>query len=439
MAHGTKLRGRQPKIVIIGAASSSFSGLMSDLIGSGDLDGAQLVLVDIDAEGLETMTRLGQRMASEWKTATQVEGTTDRREALVGADYVLTTIAVGGVKTWRQDEEIPAKHGFYGCSVDTVGPGGLFRGLRLIPPLLDICGDIEELCPEAWIINYSNPMASICRALRKVTKVKTVGLCTAGFLPGQVARFLDIERERVEVISAGVNHWVWALRILVDGVDHYEEFCARMRSEHGDDYHRSSVELLDAFGYWPMPGANHVAEFFPYFYGEDADGRSGDRYPYRDGHDFDERLVKETEQRVKLRKQADGEIPIGHRAEESGEEAVRMLVSMWSNRRTLHYANVQNDGAVTNLPDEAIVEVPVIADAAGIRALQVGPLPTSVLGLVQARLAFFELLADAAIHKSKAISLQCLLADTSTTSIVRARACLDEMFAAQAEYLPGYC
>jgi len=187
-----------------------------------------------------------------------------------------------------------------------------------------------------------------------------------------------------------------------------------------------------------MPGANHVAEFFPYFYGEDADGRSGERYPYRDGHDFDERLVKEAEQRAELQKQADGEIPLGHRAEESGAEAVRMLVSMWRNQRTLHYANVQNDGVVTNLPDEAIVEVPVIADAAGVRAVQVGPLPTSVLGLVQARLAFFELLADAAIHRSRAISLQCLLADTSTTSMVRARACLDEMFAAQAEYLPAY-
>ena len=120
-------RGKQPKIAVIGAASSSFSGLLADLIGSDELDGAELALVDIDKEGLDIMAVLGRRMAKEWGRKTTVTGTLDRREAFGGADFVLTTIAVGGVKTWRQDEEIPAKHGYYGCSVDTVGPGGLFR------------------------------------------------------------------------------------------------------------------------------------------------------------------------------------------------------------------------------------------------------------------------------------------------------------------------
>jgi alpha-galactosidase len=431
-------RGRRPRIVVIGAASSSFSGLLADLVGAKELDGAELALVDLDAEGLEIMSRLGQRMADQWGKKTTVAGTLDRREALAGADFVLTTIAVGGVKTWRQDEEIPAKHDYYGHSVDTVGPGGLFRGLRLIPPMIDICRDIEDRCPHAWVINYSNPMAGICRAVRKATSVKIVGLCTAGFLPRQIARYLDIEPERVEVISAGVNHWVWVLRILVDGADFTMQFNEKMRKEQGDGYPRSSVELMEIFGCWPLPGPNHVAEFFPYFYGPDNDGRSDARYPYRKGHDFDERLEMETRQRKKLRAQSEGKEPLGHEPEESAGEAVRMLLSMWCNRRTLHYANVQNDGLVTNLPDHAIVEIPAIADASGIRGLHVGALPDSVVGLVQARCAYYELLADAALQKSKRIALQCLMVDTLTTSIPRARACIDEMFQVQAEFLPGY-
>ena len=136
--------------------------------------------------------------------------------------------------------------------------------------------------------------------------------------------------------------------------------------------------------------------------------------------------------------QCEGKADLDHKPLESAGEAVRMLISMWKNRGTLHYGNVRNNGVIPNLPDEAIVEVPVIADAAGIRAMEVGPLPQSVLGLVQARCAFFELLADAAIQKSKAITLQCLMADMNTTSIPRARECVDEMFETQAEYLPGF-
>jgi alpha-galactosidase/6-phospho-beta-glucosidase family protein len=305
--------------------------------------------------------------------------------------------------------------------------------------MIDICRDVERICPDAWVINYSNPMAGVCRAAQKATGAKIVGLCTAGFLPRQIARYLDIDADRVEVVSAGVNHWVWALKILVDGEDFTERFNDRMRRDKADDpYVRSSVELMEIFGPWPMPGPNHVAEFFPYFYGPDDDGRSDERYGFRKGHDFDERLKMETKLRADLRAQSRGEQPLGHKPEEAAGEAVRMLLSMWLNGRTLHYANVRNDGLVDNLPDHVVVEVPVIADANGIRGLHVGPLPDSVVGLVQARCAYYELLADAAIHKSRKVALQCMMADCITDSIPRARACLDEMFQVQAEFLTGY-
>lgn len=440
MADTRSRKKQHPRIVVIGAASSSFSGLLADMASSKDLDGSQLMLVDIDTDGLDIMTRLGKRMVKEWKMKTTVEGTIDRRKALQGADFIITTIAVGGLTTWHQDEEIPAKYGFHGHSVDTVGPGGLFRGLRLIPPLLDVCKDVEDMCPDAWVINYSNPMTGVCRAIQKATNTNVVGLCTAGFLPHHIAYKMDIDDSgRIQVISGGVNHCVWVLKILIDGKDAYKVFVDRMRGPDSKDYARSNVELFDIFGCYPVPGVTHVAEFFPYFYGPGDDGRDDGRYPFRDeGHNFDERLKKDKEQRELLSAQSRGEEPLGHQPEESGGEAVRMLISIWRNRGTLHHANIPNQGLIPNLPDEAVVEVPVIADSAGIRGLHVGPLPDSLVGLVQARCAFFELLADAAIHRSKHIALQCLMADTNTVSIPKAKACLEEMFKAQAEFLPGF-
>ena len=186
-----------------------------------------------------------------------------------------------------------------------------------------------------------------------------------------------------------------------------------------------------------MPGANHVAEYFPYFYGDEDDGRIG-KYTYREGHDFDARLKRDIERREKLKAQALGKKRLGGRPEESGAEAVRMFWSILNDGRTLHHANVENGGIIPNLPAEAIVEVPVICDMAGVRGLPVGPLPQSMVGFVQQRVAYFELLADAALAKSKHIALQCLMNDCNTTSFVRARACLDEMFEVQKKFLKGY-
>ena len=432
-------RTRSPKIVVIGAASSSFSGLLADLVSAEEIDGAELALVDIDAEGLDIMTRLGRRMAKDWGRKTTVAGSADRSDVIAGADFVLTTIAVGGMTTWKQDEAIPRKHGYYGHSVDTVGPGGLFRGLRLIPPLIDVCRDVERLAPAAWVINYSNPMAAVCKAIADATRVNVIGLCTAGYLPKQIARFLEIDEQRIEVVSAGVNHWVWAMKIIVDGEDITPAFHDKMRKMHAGKYYGSSVELLDLFGAWPMPGANHVAEFFPYFYGPGDDGRDApDKYGFRSGHDFDAELKKAVEQRARLAAQARGEEPLGHKPAESAREAVQILISIWTGKRSRHYANLANTGLVDNLPAGTFVEVPVIADSAGVRGIHVGPLPEAVAGLVAARCVYNDLLAKAAVTKSRHVALQCLMADPLTTSIPKARACVEEMFAAQAEFLPGY-
>jgi len=430
-------RKRPPKIVVVGAASSSFSGMLAELLAAPELDGAEIWLVDVDPEGLDVLLGLGRRMAGEWGTGATVAGGTDRAEALAGADFVLTTIAVGGLRAWRQDQDIPARYGYHGHAVDTVGPGGLFRGLRVIPPMIDICRDVEEICPDAWVINYSNPIAGLCRAVRKATNVNIVGLCTAGFLPAQVARRLEVDPERVEVVSAGFNHCVWVLKALLDGADVTGQLKENVRKETSG-WWLPNVELMDAFGCLPLPGGSHVGEFFLYFYGPGDDGRDDGRYPFRKKIDFDRWAENQRRTRADLRAQAQGARPLGHKPKESAGRAIRILVSIWQGSSTRHHANVQNDGLVANLPDEAIVEVPVIADGRGVRGVKVGALPASVAGLMQARWGYYDLLAEAALKKSRRLAYQCLLADPLTTSIRRARQCVDEMFAAQATLLDGY-
>ncbi len=432
-------RNRPPKIAVIGAGSSSFSSLLGDLVSCRDLDGARVALVDIDAEAVDLAERLGRRMSREWGRGTQVSAYDDRCEALKDADFVVLLVGVGGVKAWKQDEAIPARHGFHGHSCDTTGAGGLFRGLRVIPSILDVCRDVEHVAPRALVINYSNPVTAVCRAIRKASSANAVGLCTAGFPPTQVARFLDIPRDRVDVISAGLNHCVWALKVFIDGEEKTQYFYDAVRKREAKSFYASSVEILDLFGVWPMPGAGHVAEFFPWFFGPEKDGRDDGRYPMREDRiDWASRLKRERERLRRIHARANGLEPLGGPSEESPADAVRMMASIWHNRPARFYADVPNGGTVPNLPIESIVEVPVIADASGVRAVEVGPLPPQVAGFMQARWAYNEILADAAIQKSKALALRCLVADTNTTSISRARACVDAMFRAQREFLAGY-
>src|SRR3954451_3927136 len=166
------------KVVISGAGSTVFTpGLIADMVNSEHLHDASVALVDIDPLAVDVMTRLAQRMGRERGVALKIEGTTDRRKVLAGADFVTTTIAVGGVRGWEHDVRIPERYGIYQTVGDSVGPGGVFRALRHVPELVAIARDMEELCPDAWLFNYTNPLTALVRAVQKTTRVKCVGLC----------------------------------------------------------------------------------------------------------------------------------------------------------------------------------------------------------------------------------------------------------------------
>ena len=435
------------RIVIIGAGSTEFTpGLLADLVASPHLNDAEVALVDIDPGATETMVRLAERLNAERGARLTISGTTDRREALPGADFVTTTIAVGGVRGWETDVRIPEQYGVFQTVGDSVGPGGVFRALRHVPEIVAIARDMEELCPEAWLFNYTNPMSAIVRGVQKATSIRCVGLCHGVLHTRQViARDLGYQTEDVNVVFAGVNHLCWLLDVRHQGRDVYPELCAFLREgarqpipEAVDDpydaFQYVSAMLTELYGRFPSPGDRHVAEFFSYFL-----RREGDRLAYgtQFGLDMTNRIfaTKDTT-RERLRAQADGLEPLDpellDRARE-GERLIHIIDAIVDDRRMPELAvNVRNDGLVANLPPWAIVEVPGQISGFGVRGVGVGALPEGIAGILRQRIDQQELTVDAALSGDRALAIQALLADPlmAGVSIEDAAAMYDEVQAA---------
>lgn len=435
------------KIVLIGAGSTEFTpGLLADLVASPDLSDAEVALVDIDPWAVETMTRLAQRLADERGVGLRVSGTTNRREALSGADFVTTTIAVGGVRGWETDVRIPEKYGVYQTVGDSVGPGGVFRALRHVPEIVAIAKDMEELCPDAWLFNYTNPMSAIVRGVQKATSIRCVGLCHGVLHTREViARDLGFRTEDVNVVFAGVNHLCWLLDVRHDGTDVYprfREFLAAGLANPPDDtvddpydaFQYVSAWLTSLYGLFPSPGDRHVAEFFPFFLRKEGETL---KYGTQSGLDMTNRIfaTKDTT-REQLRAQADGLEPLDPELLEEareGERLIHIIDAIVHDRILPELAvNVRNDGLIANLPPWAIVEVPGQISGFGVRGISVGELPEGIVGILQQRIHQQELTVDAALSDDRQLAVQALLADSlmANVSIESAEAMLDEVMEA---------
>lgn len=432
------------KIVLIGAGSTEFTpGLLADLVASPDLSDAEVALVDIDPWAVETMTRLAQRLADERGVGLRVSGTTNRREALPGADFVTTTIAVGGVRGWETDVRIPEKYGVYQTVGDSVGPGGVFRALRHVPEIVAIASDMEELCPDAWLFNYTNPMSAIVRGVQKATSVRCVGLCHGVLHTREViARDLGFRTEDINVVFAGVNHLCWLLDVRHQGTDVYPRFREFLASglanpldaavdDPYDAFQYVSAWLTSLYGLFPSPGDRHVAEFFPWFLRLDGETL---RYGTQSGLDMTNRIfaTKDTT-REQLRAQADGIEPLDPALLEEareGERLIHIIDAIVHDRILPELAvNVRNDGLIANLPPWAIVEVPGQISGFGVRGISVGELPEGIAGILRQRIDQQELTVDAALAGDRQLAVQSLLADPlmANVSIEATEAMLDEV------------
>lgn len=427
----------QNSVVLIGAGSTVFTpGLMNDLAASPVFAGWTVHLVDLDADAAETMARLGRRIAAERGTDLRFEAHADRREALPGARFVTTTIAVGAAEGWMHDVQIPARHGITQTVGDSVGPGGVLRALRHVPELVAIARDVEELAPDAQMINYSNPLSANVRAITSATSVDAVGLChgtmhTLSSLAGD----LGVPGDQVHAVFAGLNHLCWLLDLRHGGQDLYPRLRQLVAERLGgadapstdrEGVHLAvSADLMTTFGLYPAPGDRHVAEFFSWY----LRGTDGERLAWglQGGRDDTMRYIAEKPDLwQRLHDQADGSAPLDTATQEA-ERLVAIAEAIVTGRDAVELAvNMPNEGKIPNLPPSAVVEVPAVVGAAGITGLCVGALPQAIASVLTARAQQQELTVQAALRGDRTLAVQALSLDPLVPDPATARAILDD-------------
>ena len=442
------------KIVIIGAGSTVFTpGLIADLTASRNFSDATVALVDINPDAAATMARYTERVARERGVNLRVEYASDRREVLAGADFVTVTIAVGGARAWERDVRIPESHGVWQTVGDSVGPGGVFRALRHVPELVAIAQDMEELCPDAWLFNYTNPLTPLVRAVHKTSSIKAAGLCHGVLHTREdIARALGVPHHELNVTVAGLNHLAWVLDMRHGGQDLYPAFRELQRellasppppSADSDPYagfQEVSARLMEIYGYYPSPGDRHVAEFFPFFLRQ-MDGGLG--YGTQAGLDMTNRILASRDDRWdRIADQAEGRAELDRALFDEareGERVVAIMEAIITGQPLLELAvNVRNDGLIANLPREAVVEVPGLIDGAGVHGVGIGPLPEGIANILGGRARQQELTVDAALTGDRQLALQALLADPLVPTVEAAAAMLDDALAAHARFLPQF-
>lgn len=426
------------KIVLIGAGSATFThGLLADMI----VDGSpwNVHLVDIDPEALEVAGRLSRKMVDAREAPISVEQHRNQARALPGADFVVTTFAVGGRAAWERDVLIPRRYGVYQPVGDTIMPGGISRALRQIPAMVEIARDVAELAPGARLFNYANPMAAICRAVSRATQAEVVGLCH-GVKGGEreLAGLLGVEPERCRLTAVGMNHLCFFTRMEVDGQDARPLLREKLREKAPEPENYLRRAVFEETGLWSVLNDRHLAEFFPQFHrdGSHAAGRLGvDAFSFEDTIQGGERAYRGMADQAFGR--ADLDRSVLERKVGEHEQLVSIIRSLTGNSAGRYSVNVPNRGLVPSLPPEAVVECPARISADGIVPEPVGEVPTFLQAVVQKAWMTVELAVEAALERDEDKFLQAVVADGSAASVPDARAMAAELWQANAPYLEG--
>jgi alpha-galactosidase/6-phospho-beta-glucosidase family protein len=437
------------RICIVGGGSYNWTPIMlRDIAAMKDLSGT-IVLHDIAPAALEDLQQLGHKIMAAAEADFAVEATTDLAEALRGAEFVIATITTGGLEAMRQDLDIPLKYGIYQSVGDTVGPGGLSRALRNIPVMIEIARTMERVCPDAWLLNLTNPMTTLTRAINKSTSLKTIGLCHELFgVRGTIKEMFGVTNDDLQMRVAGVNHMIWLLDLKIkgqDGLQMIREYVASGRQipvrtsgaaakfPSFRDHWKVKLALFDVFGALPAAGDRHVAEFFPDFLTDET--HAGEDYGV--GLTLIEhRYEVASDAKAAIRAAIESAAP--PRVGRSEEEVVDIIAAV-ANGRSLHtIVNLPNRGQIDNLPREAVVETMGMVGPAGAYGVSVGALPPGVLNTVHPHVVNQELIVDAALTGDRRLALQALVNDPLVRDFRTAPQMLDELLKAQAAYLPQF-
>jgi len=457
------------KIVIIGAGSASFGlNTLAKLIGSTKLNDSHLALVDCNAHALALVSQLAEQLNREWGTGMHVSSHLHHQEALENADFVVLAIEVPPrEKLWKSDFEIPLKFGVRQPYAENGGPGGFIHAARNIGAVLGIARAMEQQCPTAWLINFTNPMVRICDAIHRFSKIKVVGLChqilvgyslvgitlakelhfeiPAGITgshatPDEIPLRRYVARqaiERLDIQAAGLNHFTWMLSLhdRKTGDDLYPLFLKRW-SEMPPSFEPLTRRIFEIFGLFPIPGDEHLCEYLPWV--SDLQTRPWEKY---------ELSLYEWERWAELRQQgyerlqlmASGDETVDDLRTADSEGALEIIENIAGCGDHYHQAvNLPNQGQILNLPLDAIVETPGFISGAGVQAVNTGELPGSIAELCRRELAVVRLGVDASVNGDRQTALQCLLLDPVITDIETARQILDEYLLAYRETLPQF-
>jgi alpha-galactosidase len=439
-----------PKITFIGAGSLVFTRhLCNDILLTPILHESEIVLMDIDSQRLEMAHTIVQALVEKHHSKVKVSATLDRLEALAGTDYVITTFQQGGLEAYKLDIEIPQRYGVGQCIGDTLGPGGVFRSLRTIPILLDICAELDELAPDALLLNYVNPMAPICWAIDVGSGRPYVGLChSVQDTSEMLARWIGIPYGQVRFLCAGINHQAWFLEFRSEDEDLYPHLWQAIEQEGPQAEEPVRIDLMKYFGYFVTESSGHASEYLPYFrksagmiedelmprfsdprnswYGL---GETGGHYQYAI-----QRLDRFQEEYEEL---AAGGVPLTE--QRTQEYSTYIIEAMETDQPVRVNGNVPNRGLIENLPQGCCVEVPCLVDANGVQPTYVDHLPPQLAAVNRTNINVQELIVEAALSGKVDAVYHAVMLDPLTAAVCTLPQIHDmvtEMLAAQQHWLP---
>jgi alpha-galactosidase len=424
------------KVAMIGAGSVVFvKNLLTDMLDLPELRQMTITLHDIDPERLETAGLMARWTAAQFGGMARVEEHLDRRAALDGADFVINMVQIGMHEATLLDFEIPRRYGLKQTIADTLGIGGIFRGLRTIPFMVDLVSDMQAVCPSALLLNYTNPMGILTQAVyERFPNQSVVGLChNVQNTANELASYLDVPADRLSYDCAGINHMTWFLKLQIDGEDAYPRLWQTLESPEIFAKDKVRFELMRSFGWFVSESSEHNAEYTPYFLKRDdqiaAYNVPVDEYIRRSERNLER--YRETRRRLLA-----GEAFPLDRSVEYGSLIIHAMVT---GQPQVIYGNVRNTGLISNLPEGCCVEVPVLVDRNGLRPCFVGALPPELAGYCAPHTYVQDLTVKAALEGNRQRVHRAALLDrhaSSVLSIPEIRELVEELIEAHGQAMP---
>lgn len=432
-----------PKITFIGAGSTVFAkNLLGDILSFPELAESHISLFDIDPERLKASEVVAQKVADKLGARPKIEATGDRQRALDGADYAISMFQIGGYKPSTViDFDIPKRYGLRQTIADTLGVGGIMRALRTIPVLLDLCRDMEQLCPQVIFLQYVNPMAMNCWAISRASRIKTVGLChSVQGTAEQLAWDIGLPIEEINYVCAGINHMAFYLKFERNGEDLYPRIRQVLESGKQPTWNLVRYEVFKHFGYFVTESSEHFSEYVPWFIKRDRPDLI-DRFNIP----LDE-YIRRCEEQIAGWHAMRQKLEAGHDIEvrRSHEYGSLIIHSVETGQPRVIYGNVPNDGLIDNLPAGCCVEVPVLVDKNGLQPIKIGKLPLQLAALMRTNINVQELTVEAALTGKREYIYQAAYLDPHTAAeldLDQIHALVDDLLAAHEAtgLLPKFC